>query len=230
MSKAVLKSSVAADAMVRFSIGAAEIAAADAWRVAGDAEVLSAVQVYDLLFVQHGVTIAALLPRKADDAKRSNEEAAAYDFARRFHAVRRCGAEAAAQLFDANVKGDAVIQRAGVKRDGTAYKPQAKRAVIQSIFNTEDWGGFVKRMAAIAADRDVAAKVAAGEMSEADAEAAGKRGTGTKKSQRELVQARVGDAVKVLRRDAEKQDGSIAPDVMEKFAAYLVDGLKSYGL
>jgi hypothetical protein len=228
--KTNLKSSVSADALVRFSIGAAEVAAADAWREAGDAEVMSAVAVHNLLFVQHGVTIAALLPRKADDAKRTNEEAAAYDFARRFHAVRRCGAECAAMLFDANVKGDTVVERAGMRRDGTAYKPQAKRALIQSIFNTDDWGAFVKRMAAIDADVERAALVAAGEMTEAEAEAGAKRGTGTTKSDREKVQNRMADVIKLLRKDVEKQDGSIAPDVAEKMAAAFSDVLKSYGM
>lgn len=228
--KTNLKASASVDALVRFSLGAAEVAAADAWREAGDAEVLSAVAVHNLLFVQHGVTVAALLPRKAEDAKRTNEEAAAYDFARRFHAVRRCGADCAAMLFDANVKGDAVVERAGTRRDGTAYKPQAKRALIQSIFNSDDWGAFVKRMAAIDADAERAALVAAGAMTEAEAEAGDKRGTATKNSDRVKVQNRMADVIKLLRKDVEKQDGSIAPDTAAKMAAAFADVLSAYGM
>jgi hypothetical protein len=216
--------------VVRFSLGAVEIAAADAWREATDNEVVSAEAVYDLLFKGHGVTVAALLPRKADD-KRSNEEAAQYDFARRFHAVWRCGADVAAKLFDANVKGEVVLQRAGISRkSGKAYKPQAKRQLIQSIFNTEDWGGFIKRMAAIDEARGIAAKVAAGEMTEAEADEAGKRGASSKKTDLKQFQDRMADVIKGLRKDPEKQDGTMSPDVMSKLAVAFADIMKANGV
>ena len=223
-------SAPSADAFVRFSLGAVEVAAADALRESTDNEILSAQAVYDLLFVKHGVTVAALLPRKADDAKRTNEEAAQYDFARRFHAVVRCGADVAAKLFDGNVKGDVILQRAGISRKtGAAYKPQAKRQITQSIFNSDDWGAFVKRMATIGEARGIAAKVAAGEMSEADAEAAGKRGTGTKNPLRTRAMDTAATLCKILRTDVEKHDGSFDAKVGQKMAALISDIMSANG-
>jgi hypothetical protein len=217
--------------LVRFSLGAAEVAAADAWRKATDDEVVSAEAVYDLLFKAHGVTVAALLPRKTDDPARSNEEAAQFDFAKRFHAVWRCGADVAAKLFDANVKGSVVLQRAGISRKtGKAYKPQTKRQLTTSIYNTDDWGAFVKRMAAIDEARGIAAKVEAGEMTEAEADEAGKRGASSKKTDLKQFQDRMTDVIKGLRKDPEKQDGSISPDVMSKLAVAFADIMKANGV
>ena len=104
---------------VRFSVGAAEIAAADAWRDSQGAEQRSALAVYNLLFGSvdaggHGVTLKALRKLEAGDT-RTNEESAGYDFALRFFAVIFCGADNAGMLFDANVKGDVMMRRAGLR-------------------------------------------------------------------------------------------------------------------
>lgn len=223
-----LKSS-AAD-LVRFSIGANEVRVADEWRAAGDAEVGAAVRFYRVLFGSvaeggHEGDIAALLPFK-DGAKRSNEQQAFFDFAQRMYLVYKCGADLAAVLKDANVKGDAMVQRPGVKADGSAYKPQAKRALRDSLLGKE-WGAFVRRLVDIKDSADLQARIDAGEIKEGEA-VKGAKSSG--KSDREYAIAKVGELIKRMSKDAEKQDGSIAPDVMHKFAAYLADGLKTYGL
>jgi hypothetical protein len=227
-----LASSVAAaaDVVVRFSIGAAEVAAADAWRAAGAEEVGAAVRFYRVLFGSiadggHEGDIAALLPFK-DGAKRSNEQQAFFDFAQRLYLVYKCGADLAAVLKDANVKGDAMVQRPGVKADGSAYKPQAKRALRDSLLGKE-WGAFVRRLVEIKDGAELSARIEAGEVKEGEGGGGAARST---KSDRERAIAKVNEAVKILRKDVEKADGSIAPDVAAKVAALLVDVMSANGL
>lgn len=231
-SKKVVSSrkSSAAD-LVRFSIGANEVRVADEWRAAGDAEVIAAVEFYRVLFGSkeeggHGGDIAALLPFK-DGAKRSNEQAAFFDFAQRMYLILKCGADLAAVLLDRNVDGKAEVQRPGLKSNGSPYKPQAKRAVKDTLLGSKDWGAFVRRLVEIKDSADLQARIDAGEIKEGEA-VKGAKSSGT--SDRKYAIAKVGELVKRMSRDAEKQDGSIAPDVMRRFAAYLVDGLKTYGL
>ena len=220
-----------ASPLVRFSVGANEVAVADAWRVAGDAEIGAARKFYDVLFGSidnggHAGDMAALLPFK-DGAKRSNEQQAFYDFAQMMYLVLKCGADLAAILKDANVKGDTMVQRPGLKADGSAYKPQAKRALRDTLLGSKDWGAFVRRLVSIKDAEEYSAAVEAGEVKEGEA-VKGAKASG--KSDREYVIAKVGDLVKRLSKDVEKLDGSIAPDVARKLAAYLADGLKTYGI
>lgn len=216
--------------LVRFSVGAAEIAAADAARDAVGNEAQAFRAFYDRVIVGHQLPLSAILPRAKDAERRTNEEQAAYDFALRMFWVYMFGADIAAQIADRNVKGDTVLAISQfVNRLGKPYKDQAKRAVMQSFGGTP-WKLFVNRLCEMAADDERAAKVAAGEITEAEAEAAGKRGTQNKSSDREYVIGRVGDAVKRLNKDVEKQDGTIAPDVARKVAALLVDVLAQAGI
>ena len=243
---ATLKNTTAApaDVLVRFSVGEAELSVAADAAQADAASAESAVAIYDLIFGDfpkgHGVTLQALR-KLGTGERRSNEDAAAWQFVRRFHAIRRCGQEIADKLQDANVKGDALLQKAGVNpMTMAAYKPQAKRQIVQSIYNTDDWGKFLGKMAEIAAARGRAAKIAALvdageaaaviEAAEAAAEAGEKRGTKSTKTEMERVLAKVGEVIKLLRRDAEKRDGSIDLEVSQKLAAYLADGLNAYGI
>lgn len=219
---------------VRYSVGAAELAlAADAAR-ADAADAKSAVAIFDLIFGDfpkgHGVTLHDLRKLNTGE-RRSNSEAAAYAFTRHFHALRRCGADCAAKLLDANVKGETILQKDGINPNTlAAYKPQSKRQILQSIYNSDDWGAFVSRMAAIAAARDKAAKVAAGLITEAEAEAPAKRGKPADRPMNDKVRDKVNETIKMLRRDPEKMDASIDPETAKKFAAYLVDGLSAFGI
>ena len=229
---------------VRFSVGEAELSVAADAAQADAASAETAVAIYDLIFGDfpkgHGVTLQALRKLGAGE-RRSNEDAAAWQFVRRFHAIRRCGPEIADKLQDANVKGDALLQKAGVNpMTMAAYKPQAKRQIVQSIYNTDDWGKFLGKMAEIAAARGRAAKIAALvdagvdavviAAAEAEAEAGEKRGTKSDKSINDRVLDKIGDVIKLLKRDPEKLDSSMDMETARKFAAYLADGLNAYGI
>lgn len=217
--------------VVRFSIGANEVAVADAWREAGAEEVGAAVRFYRVLFGSvadggHEGDIAALLPFK-DGAKRSNEQQAFFDFAQRLYLVYKCGADLAAVLKDANVKGEVLVQRPGVKADGSAYKPQAKRALRDSLLGKE-WGAFVRRLVEIKDRAELSARIEAGEIKE------GEGGGGANKSNKTGLQravAKVNDAIKSFNReaDAEKADGSVDPLQAAKVAAMLLDVLVAQG-
>lgn len=207
-----LKSS-AAD-LVRFTLGANEIAAADAFREAKDGEVSAALGFYRAVIVRHDVDLAALKP-VAKGERRSNEAQAAFDFVRRAYAVYKCGSACAAALFDANVKGAAVLQRAGLNAYGVPFKPQDKRSMVQTIFGSKDWGAFVKRMEMLASDGE---------------DADGARGASTRKTDKEYILDRVTAVISRLNRDVEKHDGSVPVDVAPKLAKALGDTLASFGI
>lgn len=225
-----LKSS-AAD-MVRFSIGVAEVAAADAARDARGNEAEAFRAFYDRVVVKHQLPFSAILPREKDAPRRSNEEQAAYDFALRMFWVYLFGADIAAKIADRNVKGDVVLPISQfLNRLGKPYKDQPKRS-IQSSFGGTPWKDFVQRLAALAKDDELARKIATGELTEAEAEAAGKRGANkSDKTGLERAVAKVNDAIKSFNReaDAEKADGSVDPLQARKVAAMLLDVLASQG-
>ena len=65
---------------------------------------------------------------------------------------------------------------------------------------------------------------------EAEAEAGEKRGTKSDKSINDRVLDKIGDVIKLLKRDPEKLDSSMDMETARKFAAYLADGLNAYGI
>jgi hypothetical protein len=215
---------------VRFSIGAAEIAAADAWRDSQGAEQRSALAVYNLLFGPvdaggHGVTLKAL--RKLEDGEtRSNEENAGYHFALRFYAVIFCGADNAHMLFDANIKGDVMMRRAGLKSTGVPYAEKCKRD-FKTDFQGKEFPAFVKRMAAIAGDLEIEAKIAAGELTAADA---GKRGKSNTSTDLERAIKKGSEYVSMLRKDIDKRDGSLSHETATKVAKLISDILSANGI
>lgn len=200
---------------VKFVMGADEIGAANALREAKDGEVSAAVAFYRTVIVRHDVDLSALKPRAKDAPPLTNAQVAARDFVRHVYAVMACGEETAKALFDANVKGDAIVQRAGLRKsDGRPYAAQAKRQVIQTIFGS-DWSAFVKRMA---------------EIDNAGEEADAKRDKPTPKSDAAFVLDRVGAAIARMRKAAEKLDGTVPYDAAPKLAKELADVLARYGI
>lgn len=219
----------AAAELVRFSVGANEIALADAARNAKEGSAVAFKRFYDDVIVAHDVPLSALKPLPKGKT-RSNVEAAAYDFGKRVFYVMLFGADITAQLYDKNVGRDTILPLSQfIGKTGKPYKDQAKHAV-QASFGGTPWKEFVSALEALEADRLITAKVEAGEMTQADADAAGKRGTGKTSTDKEYAIARLGDVIKRMSKDVEKHDGSLTPDVMTKLAAYLVDGLATYGL
>ena len=231
MAKLLNSTAPAADVLVRFSVGAAEILAADAARGAGENEAVAFRSFYETVVVAHALPLDALLPRGKDEDRRSNEEQAAYDFGVKMFYSYMFGADIAAQMADRNVKADTVLGLSAFisKATGKPYKDQAKRAVAQSFGGTP-WKLFVGRLFDLAADDEKTAKIAAGLMTEAEAEAGEKRGKPSTSTEMQRVLNKIGEVIKLLRRDAEKRDGSIDLDVSQKLAAYLADGLNVYGI
>jgi hypothetical protein len=221
----------AADVLVRFSVGAAEILAADTARGAKEDEAVAFRSFYEKVVVAHALPLDALLPRTKDQERRSNEEQAAYDFGIKMFYTYMFGADIAAQLADRNVKADTVLGLSAFISESTGkpYKDQAKRAVAQSFGGTP-WKFFVGRLFDLAAYDERAAKIAAGITTEAEAEAVEKRGTKSTTPEMQRVLNKIGEVIKLLRRDAEKRDGSIDLDVSQRLAAYLADGLNVYGI
>ena len=195
----------ASPAIERFVMGVNETALADAWRKGELAEGLCAKRFYDGVIKAHGVQLA-WLGQQANGDKRSNEAQAAFDFVRHVFAVYKVGAVCAAQVFDKNVKGDTVLSPDG-------RKPQAKRALQQSVLGSKEWGAFLKRLALIEADGVVE-----------------KRGAAERKSDADYVIDRASAVVNRLMRDAEKHDGSIDPVSAQKLAKRIVDVFATFGL
>lgn len=188
----------------RFVLGAVEVKAADAWRKAETSAEKAAHPFYRAVIVAHEIDLAWLEPIKAGE-RRSNEAQAAFDFARKAFTVYKVGAACAEEVFDRNIKGDVILHPAG-------RKPQSKRALQQSLLGSKDWGLFLSRMKAIAGLEPA------------------KRGASDKSSDMKFVVDRITAIINRLHRDPEKFDGSIDLGTAAKFAKYLAEGEKMFGL
>jgi len=222
-----------ASAPVRFSVGAAEIAAADAY-VASETECTrSMLAVYNLIFGAvdaggHGVPLTALRALTKDE-RRDNYESAAYDFSLRFFAVIYSGAETAALLFDANVKGDVKVRRAGLKSTGVPYTEKTKRD-FKTEMQGKDFRAWIKRMSDIAGLADIDAKVSAGEMTQEAADAATKRGAASTSTDLQRAATKGSEYVKLLQKDIDKRDGSLDHNIAMKVAKAISDLLSANGI
>jgi hypothetical protein len=198
-----------ASGFVRFTLGDAERKAADAWHKAGNAEITSARFFYDTVLVAHGIAPADL--RKPDGRARSNEEAAAYDFAQAAFFRARLGAACADAMADTKVAKDTVLSPTGLTATGERIKPQSKGALRTSYGGGKTWGVFLSRMEEIHATGAVKAK-----------------GKPTASSDMKYVADRLGAVVARLRKDVEKLDGSIEMETAKKLADVLTGIVTAY--
>ena len=211
--------SVPASNVVRFSVGEMEIGLANAARNAVGNEAIAFRDLYKHIVGGHELPISALMPRAKDDGKRSNEEQAAYDFAINIFYTYKFGAAIASQLADKNTKADAVMPISQfIGATGRPYADQSKRAILQS-FGGKPWKDFVARLSSIADADAKAAMVAAGEMTQEEADAAKKRGAVSTKTRQEKVVAMVTELCKMLRKDAGDNDGAFDHEKAKAFAA-----------
>ena len=180
---------------------------ATVWREATDNEVDAAVAFYRDVIEYHGVELEGLQPRKAGMAARSNEEQAAFDFTRKIYATFKVGARVAAQVFDANIAGEAILTPEGKR------KPQPKRALRDSVFGSKEWGAFLTRMFLIRDD-----------------EAQAKRKPTTASSDLKFVLDRLAAVSTRLNQDASKFDGSIDTVQAPALAKALHDVLVAFKL
>lgn len=207
-----------------FTIGAQEIALADTWRGAKEKQGV-ALKALALRITGkpddadenkrgHGVSLSALLPKPAGE-KRTNFEQAAFDFTKRVYWLAMFGADIAALINDANVKGDTVLPMSSVmSASGNPYKDQIKRQITQS-FGTKYFYRFVAELQ---------------ESLTPDAVATKKREQGAPATDALFVAKRINDIAKRLQRDAEKMDGTVSVASAPKLAAMLLDVCKKYGV
>lgn len=222
-------SSVPASNVVRFSVGEKEIALANAARNAIGNEALAFRDFYKLIVVDHELPISALMPREKNAGRRSNIEQAAYDFAINAFYTYKFGADIARAIGDKNVKPDTVLPISQfIGKNGKPYADQTKRAITQSFGGTP-WKMFVSRLADLLAGDAIDAKLAAGEMTQEEADAAGKRGKPVTKSRQEKVVAMVAELCKMLRKGAGDKDGDFDHEKAKAFAEIVSKEASEHG-
>ena len=204
-------SRAATSGMVRFTMGDKERLATDEWRDAIECEEDKAKTFYRVVLQAHDIVPAFL--RKPADRARTNEEGAAYDFTQAVFYRLKLGAEVADAMADPKVTKDTILHPPG-------KTPQTKQALRQSYGGAKAWGVFLTRLEAIHAA--------------IEAEVSGVEEPTKKKPvasvDKKFLSDTVGRAIKRANQPVEKHDGSVQSDAMKKFAAYLADGLKLYGI
>lgn len=191
--------------------------AADAWHLATKADVKASVAFYEML-VAKGVNVKTL--RKPDGRAFTNMEAAAFDFTLRLYFRVKLGAKCADAIFDGVTPKETILKPTGLTASGKAIKPQTKSNLRQSYGGSKAWGDFVRDLIAI---EDTNAADEAGDAAPAKAKP-------TPKTDKHYAVEAAGALIKRMKKAVEKQDGSMSADVMKRYAAYLEDGLKIFGL
>ena len=210
----------ASPSFVCFSIGHDEIVLADAWRGAKEDEgkalkALALRLTADPTKGGHGVPLSALLPKPKGE-KLSNLETAARDFTRHVYLLGMFGKDIAAQILDANVKGDTELALSSVlSRSGNPYKDQIKRQVNQTYgTGSKYWKDFVAQLQE-AIGQETAKK---------------DRAKGVDATDALYVAERIHAIAKRLSKGAEKLDGSIDFDAAPKLALLLLGACKANGV
>ena len=199
--------------------------AADAWHRAGKANIKASVAFYDML-IGKGVDPVTL--RKPDGRAFTNMEAAAFDFTLRLYFRVKLGAACATAIFDETVPKETILKPTGLTASGTVITPQPKKNLRSSYGASDQWGKFVAELIAMKNAR--AAQQAADEAAAAGIEVpVPTKAKPVGKSDKTYTVDNIGAVIKRLSKDVEKHDGSAPSDNMKKFAAYLADGLKTYG-
>ena len=222
-------SSVPASNVVRFSVGEKEIALANAARNATENEALAFRDFYKLIVVDHELPMSAIAPRAKDAPRRSNEDQAAYDFSIAIFYTYTFGADIAGVLLDKNTKKDLLLPLSQfLTKLGKPYTDQTVQAVRAS-FGNKPYKAFCAKLAAMAASDATDAKLAAGEMTQEEADAVGKRGKPVTKSRQEKVVAMVTELCKMLRKDAGDNDGGFDHEKAKAFAEIVSKEASAHG-
>ena len=202
------------DYVARFTMGDKERKAADDWHAADKSEVGKALAFYRTVLKAHDIAPASL--RKPDGRARTNEEAASYDFTQMAFFRAKLGAACADAMADPKVEKATILKPSGLTASGGTIKPQSKGALRTSYGGGKTWGVFLTRMEAFY-----------------DAERGGEEPSKAKpvaSSDKEFAVKSAGALIKRMRKAVEKQDGSMSPEAMKKFAAWVEDGLKAVGI
>lgn len=200
--------------------------AADVWHKAGKANIKASVAFYDML-IEHSVD--PVLLKKPDGRAFTNQEAAAFDFTLRLYFRVKLGAACAAAIFDETVPKETILKPTGLTASGAVIKPQPKKNLRSSYGNPDQWGVFVRDLIAIKETK--VAEVAA-----AEAEAAGlpvpvpAKAKPVQNADLKFAVEKAGALIKRMRKAVEKQDGSMTPEQMQKFAFLIADAMKQLGI
>lgn len=208
------KVSVPASGLVRFSVGESEVLASVALG-AGIRGQAGAMQAFlrDVIN-RHEVSLSDCLKPAADRKAGNGVGQAQYEFVRQCFAVAIFGAAMAARIVSTKTTDETMIDFGGAVafKTGAAIKPNTARYVMQNQLGKE-FKAFLESLKIIQ-----------------DGEESAARGVPTKNSDMTRVAKMLDTAIKVLRRDADKADGSIDLEVAAKFAKFLADGMKAYGI
>lgn len=202
------------DYVARFTMGDKERKAADDWHAADKSEVGKALAFYRTVLKAHDIAPTSL--RKPDGRARTNEEAASYDFTQMAFFRAKLGAACADAMADPKVEKATILKPSGLTATGGTIKPQSKGALRTSYGGGKTWGVFLTRMEAFY-----------------DAEQGGEEPSKAKpvaSSDKEFAVKSAGALIKRMRKAVEKQDGSMSPEAMKTFAAWVEDGLKAVGI
>jgi hypothetical protein len=207
---------------VAFTFTPKALEAADAWHRATKADVKASVAFYDML-IDHSVD--PVLLKKPDGRAFTNMEAAGFDFTLRLYFRVKLGAACATAIFDDAVPKETVLKPTGLTASGTVIKPQPKKNLRSSYGHPDQWGVFVRDLIAIK-DAKAAEKAAAAGIEVPVPTKAKPVLNDDNKFFLELF----GRAIKRAKKPVEKQDGSVAPDVMRKIDAAVAGLLAEYGI
>ena len=205
--------SVPASGLVRFSIGANELAVS-AQLGAGIKGRAAAMQAFlKAVIVDHGVTIADCLQKKADRMAGNGMAQAQFEFVQKCYGIAIFGVDMTNRILSAKTTDDTILNFGDAVsfKAGLPIKPNTARYVTQNQLGKE----FVEFL------NDLQA-VQAGEEK--------KRGAAAKNTDMARVAKMLNAAIKVCRKDADKLDGSIDTEVAAKFAKFLADGMKAFNV
>lgn len=208
-------SSVPASGLVRFSVGENEVAASMALGagIRGQAGAMEAF-LRDVIKA-HDVSLADCLAPAADRKAGNGVGQAQFEFVRYCFGIAIFGADMTKRILSTKTTDDTVIDFAGAVsfKTGAAIKPNTARYVMQNQLG-KDFGEFLQKLKMLQDGMDTGAP----------------RGAATKYTDMTRVAKMLNAAIKVLRKDADKGDGSIDAEVAAKFAKFLADGMKSFNV
>ena len=214
-SKEVSSVWVPASDVVRFAVGANEVKASIALGagIRGQAGAMEAFlrDVVDAHRVSLSECLAPAAKRKAGNGFGQ----AQYEFVRLCYGIAIFGVDMAKHILAAKTTDNTILDFAGAVsfKTGAAIKPNTARYVMQNQLG-KDFGEFLQKLKMLQDGMDTGAP----------------RGPATKNSDMTRVAKMLNAAIKVCRKEVDKADGSIDPEVAAKFAKFLADGMKTYNV
>ena len=206
-------SSVPASGLVRFSVGENEVAVSARLGAGIKGRAAAMAAFLDAVILSHGVSIADCLKKKTDRIAGNGMAQAQYEFVRKCYGIAIFGVEMTDRILSAKTTDNAVLDfgDAVTFKTGVPIKPNTARYVMQNQLGPE-FAEFLVTLQAVQAGEDA------------------KRGAAKKYTDMTRVAKMLNAAIKVLRKDADKGDGSIDAEVAAKFAKFLADGMKSFNV